>query len=241
MFPALLQCGPVWRALAAAVLAVALPAFGAAEAADAPAADPPDAPAEPQGGARRNPTGWNLFSPCSDNCAIAVYTGPFIENSMADVLLYEPELPFTWDYNADDVLLAVSASRYAATLFGRIDIEPEIGFAHRLGRQNVSEVWAAVYARWRGFPWDHVVTTTTALSTGFNYAFSISEVERARAAPAEGEQLLHFFSPEITFALPSRPDVELLFRFHHRSGVFGLVSDTRGGAHYGTVGLRFRF
>ena len=29
---------------------------------------------------------------------------------------------------------------------------------------------------------------------------------------------MHFFSPEVTFALPSRPDVELLFRFHHRSG-----------------------
>jgi hypothetical protein len=52
---------------------------------------------------------------------------------------------------------------------------------------------------------------------------------------------MHFFSPEITFALPSRPDIELLFRFHHRSGVFGLVNDAFGGSQYGTVGLRLRF
>ena len=45
-----------------------------------------------------------------------------------------------------------------------------------------------------------------------------------------------FFAPEITFALPSRPNVELLLRFHHRSGVFGLVSDAWGGAQYATVG-----
>ena len=30
-------------------------------------------------------------------------------------------------------------------------------------------------------------------------------------------------------------------RFHHRSGVFGLVSDAWGGAQYATVGLRVFF
>ena len=52
---------------------------------------------------------------------------------------------------------------------------------------------------------------------------------------------MHFFSPEVTFALPSRPEVELLFRMHHRSGVFGVVSDAWGGAQYGAIGLRVRF
>ena len=52
---------------------------------------------------------------------------------------------------------------------------------------------------------------------------------------------MHFFSPEVTFALPSHPGTELVFRMHHRSGVFGLVSDAWGGAQYATVGLRIRF
>lgn len=188
-----------------------------------------------------NPTGWGLLSPCDDNCAVAVFAGPAVEDSMSDVLLKSPELPFTWDYRSDDHLIGITVSRHAATLFGHVDIEPEIGLGQRVGRQDETEIWGAVYARYRGFPWDHIVTTTAALSTGFNYASGVSEVENDRAGDEDGDRLLHYFSPEITFALPDRPDIELLFRFHHRSGVFGLVSDARGGAHYGTVGLRFRF
>jgi hypothetical protein len=52
---------------------------------------------------------------------------------------------------------------------------------------------------------------------------------------------MHFFSPEITLAAPSRPSVELVLRFHHRSGVWGLVSDAWGGAQYASVGVRVRF
>lgn len=197
--------------------------------------------AGPGWGSERNPTGWRLFSPCEDNCAVSVLAGPFVDESMADVLYKAPEVPFTWDYRSDDWLVGVAVSRHAATMFGQIDLEPEIGIARRLGRQNETEVWAALYARYRGFPWDEVVTTTAALSTGFSYATDVSEVEIDRAGEGEADRLLHYFSPEITFALPRRPDLELVFRFHHRSGVFGIVSDARGGAHYGTVGIRFRF
>jgi len=83
--------------------------------------------------------------------------------------------------------------------------------------------------------------TTAAVSTGLNYATGVSEVERERARDDQGARLMHFFSPEVTFALPQAPQYELLFRFHHRSGVFGLISDAWGGAQYGTIGLRVRF
>ncbi len=80
-----------------------------------------------------------------------------------------------------------------------------------------------------------------AVSTGMNWASEITDVEQDRANDGEGSQWMHFFAPEVTFALPSHPDTELLIRIHHRSGVFGLVSDAFGGAQYATVGLRFRF
>jgi hypothetical protein len=192
-------------------------------------------------GADDRPERPRFFGPCDGDCAITFYAGPFIEDSMADILLKSPQPPLAWDYRGDDGIVAVAASRRLATILGQIDLEPELGFGQRLGRQSEREIWAALFARYRGFPWDEHVVTTMALSTGFNYATGISAVERERADPAPGARLLHFFSPEVTFAHPSRPDVELIFRFHHRSGVFGLVSETRGGAHYGTVGLRFRF
>jgi len=66
--------------------------------------------------------------------------------------------------------------------------------------------------------------------------------EPKRGSLRPGDVLgMHFFSPELTFALPRAPGTELLFRFHHRSGVYGLISDAHGGAQYGTVGLRLRF
>lgn len=160
---------------------------------------------------------------------------------MADVLYKAPELPLSWDYRSDDWLLGITVSRLAATLLGHLDLEPEFGLARRFGRQDETEAWAALYARYRGFPWDGTIVTTAAISTGFSYASDVSDIEADRAGNGQADRLLHYFSPEITLALPSRPDLELIFRFHHRSGVFGVVSDARGGAHYGTIGLRFRF
>jgi hypothetical protein len=185
---------------------------------------------------------WGLFGPCDGNCALAIYAGSYVENSMNDVLISAPELPFTWDYNGADRFAGIALSRRVATLWSRVDIEPEIGFGRRFGRQEgVYEVWAALYGRYRGFPWDRYVETSIALSTGLNWASEITDTEIERAQDDEGAQLHHFFSPEITFALPQHPDVELLFRFHHRSGVVGLVNDAGGGSQYGTVGLRWRF
>jgi hypothetical protein len=181
-----------------------------------------------------------LFVPCRGDCAVAVYWGSWVEDSMTD-LVTGPESPFAWSYR-DDHLAAVAVSREAGQAFrGRLRFEPEVGVGRRFGEQDETEVWGALFVRYRGFPWDSVVVTSVALSTGVNYATGISEMERDRARDDEGSRWMHFFSPEITLALPSRPEIELLFRLHHRSGVFGLVSDAWGGAQYGTVGLRIRF
>jgi hypothetical protein len=189
------------------------------------------ATAEPVGG---------LFAPCRGDCAAAVYWGTYVDDAMTD-LVTDPESPFAWSYR-DDHLVAVAVSREVGQAFrGRLRFEPELGVGRRFGEQDETEVWGALFVRYRGFPWDDVVVTSFALSTGLNYASAISEMERDRARDDEGSQLMHFFSPEITLALPSRPEIELMFRMHHRSGVFGLVSDAWGGAQYGTIGLRIRF
>lgn len=189
-----------------------------------------------------NPPFWGLFGQCAGDCALAIYSGSYIENSMNDVLLSEPELPFTWNYEQADRFVGVALSRRTGTILYRVDVEPEIGFGRRFGRQEgVYEVWAALYGRYRGFPWDKYLETSIALSTGFNWASEVTPVEVERSQDDEGAHLHHYFSPEITFALPQHPEVELMFRFHHRSGVFGLVNDAHGGSQYGTVGLRWRF
>jgi hypothetical protein len=193
------------------------------------------------GDAARAWTPARLFDPCDGTCGIAVYAGDYVEEGMNELLFTDPETPLTWDYQ-DDHIAAISASRDVARFWrDRIHVEPELGFGKRFGMQEEYEVWGAVFFRYHGFPWDDVLMTTFAVSTGLNWSSDISAVEQERAKDDTGARWMHFFSPEITFALPSRSDIELLLRFHHRSGVFGLVNDAFGGAQYGTVGVRVRF
>jgi hypothetical protein len=178
--------------------------------------------------------------PCAGNCATAIYAGWYVDDSLGDVLFASPSLPVSWHYRGDHIV-ATAISRRAATLWGHVDVEPEFGVAQRFGDQSETEVWGAAFFRYRGFPWDDRLVTTVAVSTGMNYATGISAREAERARDGEGARWMHFFSPEVTFALPRAPQYELMFRMHHRSGVFGLVSDAWGGAQYGTIGLRVRF
>jgi hypothetical protein len=184
---------------------------------------------------------FGILSPCRGDCAIAVYGGRYVEDSMSELLVTSPKPPQSWDFPEDDRIVALAASRRMGRFWTHFTLEPEVGLAQRLGRQEATEVWGAVFVRYHGFPWDGVLVTTAAVSTGLNWADKVTDVERDRAKDDEGSNLMHFFAPEITFAAPSRPDVQLLLRFHHRSGVFGLVSDAWGGAQYATVGLRVFF
>lgn len=181
-----------------------------------------------------------LTAPCRMDCAVAVYAGNYVQTSLGRALVTSPEFPIAWDYQNDHIV-AIAASRTVSEWWSRVTVEPEVGIAQRYGDQDETEVWGAFFFRYHGFPWDKWLVTTAAISTGLNYATDISEKEQDRARDGQGSKLMHFFAPEITFAAPSNPDVQLLFRFHHRSGVFGLVSDAFGGAQYGTVGLRLRF
>jgi hypothetical protein len=183
----------------------------------------------------------DLFKPCGGDCGAAIYAGTYVEDSMSDLLLTSPQSPTHWDYGDNDHIVATAVSREVLRFWKRWTLEPEAGIARRFGRQEATELWGGAFFRYRGFPWDDIVLTTAAVSTGLNWATEVTTVEKDRADDDVGSQWMHFFAPEITFAAPSRPNVELLIRFHHRSGVFGLVSDAQGGAQYLTAGIRVRF
>ena len=182
----------------------------------------------------------DLFAPCAGDCAVAVYSGVYIQDSMTD-LWSSPSFPWDWNYASEDHLIATTVSRVTWEFWRHWTMEPELGIGQRYGREGATELWGALFFRYHGFPWDRYLLTTMAISTGMNWASEVTYVEQDRANDGEGSQWMHYFAPEVTFALPSHPNTELLFRIHHRSGVFGLVSDALGGAQYATVGLRFRF
>jgi hypothetical protein len=177
---------------------------------------------------------------CGGGCSLMVFGGVNVGTSLDTIALKEQLSPDEWDFG-ESYFLGVNASRRIASLFDAIDLEGELGAGQRFGALDETEVWGALYLRYTAFPWNRFLRTTIAVNTGLNYATETTLLERENSPDGDGDRLLHYFGPEVTFALPSHPLNELVFRFHHRSGAFGIVSDTEGGEQFATVGFRRRF
>lgn len=167
----------------------------------------------------------------------------FAGSSVADGKLRDIAVaPWTGSWG-DDTLLG-GAAGYRLTRFWRFFmLDAELGGAYRFGDTEGGEFWAAAYVRYDGFPWTNYVYTTFGLSMGPNYVTRLPQVERGTDARPEPNQshFLNFFSPELTFALPSRPDREIAIRYMHRSGIFGTFNGVYEGANSLVVGFRMRF
>lgn len=186
--------------------------------------------------------GWRFispFDPCEMNCTFTVYGGKYIKTPMTDIFIKLKEPPWDWK-TKDSGLVAGAFNREILTFGDRAAFETEIGVGKRFGSQDEWELWGALYARWKKFPWHDYLRTTVAVSTGVNWASDISRIEDEKST--HNSKVLHFLSPEITFGLPSQPNLDLIFRFHHRSGgELGLFNKTGGGSQYQTVGIRYRW
>jgi hypothetical protein len=184
-------------------------------------------------------------------CAGTLYLGILNntnQSSMFGLSRFVP--PYAYHFG-DSYFVGGSLSRTIAEIGPYISYELEAGAGQRLGSLHEEEVWLALYGRWRYFPWNDYVRTTVAASTGINYASAIPQYEVFYSSNNQGNRLLHYFSPEVTFGLPSMPDTDFVIRNHHRSGggkYFGnnfplygsLFHGVEGGAQYLTFGVRQR-
>ena len=170
-----------------------------------------------------------------------VFAGQSVNTNVQDIF-FKGISPTGWGYDEGGIVGA-AASRRIATLYRAFDIEAEFGAAKRFGHQQEGEFWGAMYVRYTAFPWNKYLYTTLALSTGLNYATGISDFEKehSKLTPKAGTHIQHYFSPELTFALPEHKDRQLVVRLHHRSGAWGIVSGAMSGSTYLTVGVRAWF
>lgn len=142
----------------------------------------------------------------------------------------------------EDSHLAGVATSYAyRRVWGdRIDLEVEGAVIKHFGLQEHVEVTVVpLAARWRRFPWRHVVRTSLGVGGGLSYAGRppAAEIE----VRGDAEQLLFHWYLEATAGPPQQP-WEGALRLHHRSGGFGILgTQGRVGSDFLTVGLRWRF
>lgn len=152
--------------------------------------------------------------------------------------------PFSAQKRLDIFLVAAAANKklYKGTYF---DIEAEAGvgyqFSDSLPGNDSPQIWGAAYLRYKYFPWNKFVYTTVAINTGVSYSFNETAFEAFEGRADGTRKLLHYLAPEITFSLPDRRDWELVFRLHHRSGIYGILGCSSCGTNVVSVGVRKHF
>ncbi len=107
-------------------------------------------------------------------------------------------------------------------------------------RQDYLELTAAVLIRFEHFPWNHLLRTTIAGGDGLSYATEGPIIEE-ELKNGQRRRLLNYLTFELTLDLPWVEGLELSYRIHHRSGVFGLFGGARGASDFYLWGLRYRF
>jgi hypothetical protein len=120
--------------------------------------------------------------------------------------------------------------RKSLTLEGEGIVAYHYGEIHNV-IQHFGEFVASLNLRYR-LPWDKYLITTFAAGEGLSYATESLEGE-------ENRRLMNYLMFEATFAMAQYPDVNLVYRMHHRSGIWGGLG--LGGSNYYTFGLRYRF
>lgn len=163
--------------------------------------------------------------------SLFLYVGQYSSNRFNQIVRFNADFESSW-------VAVAGVSRELMTLGPHLVIEGEGQLGQHWGQQSHQEINGLVAFRWTRFPWNETVPTSVAYASGLSFAFQRPNIEQRR--DQEAERLLKYLMVELEAGLPHRPDLSLFFRIHHRSGVFGILSDARGSNFVG-FGIRNRF
>jgi hypothetical protein len=85
------------------------------------------------------------------------------------------------------------------------------------------------------------IVESFAVGEGLSYANTDPNFEKQLHDDKDANDLLNYLAFEFVFKLPQVQNTKLIYRLHHRSGVFGLFDDITGGSNYLSFGLRHKF
>ena len=99
-----------------------------------------------------------------------------------------------------------------------------------------------IMARWSNFPWSDTIRTTFGFGGGLSFATDVPSIEKKPSEPnGDYSKVQHYLAVEATFALPKHKDWQLVYRLHHRSGVFGVMQSDNVGNTAVQIGIRHYF
>lgn len=110
---------------------------------------------------------------------------------------------------------------------------------HGHNQHTIYEINPYLSFRWANWPWNKYLPTSLAIGEGISYDSSISALERR--SNENTKRLLNYLMLEATFALPNHPQLQLVARIHHRSGMFGVYHAGNTGSNVIGGGIRYLF
>ncbi|MBF0201501.1 MAG: hypothetical protein HQK66_09355 [Desulfamplus sp.] len=139
---------------------------------------------------------------------------------------------------------SLNISRRIMPLWSHFTLEAEGILAlhhgrHKYGTQQYIEGVMALLLRYEKFPWNHIIPTSMAIAEGLSLTSSLSE--REVQSRDKSRRFLNYLGVEFAITHPGYPDYSLVYRIHHRSGIFGLFDGIEGASDFYLLGIRYRF
>jgi hypothetical protein len=144
------------------------------------------------------------------------------------------------NFDKDYTFAALAVSRKIYSLTKYIDLEVEGQALKHMGKQYQEEFNLFLVARWLTFPWNKYINTTFAFGDGLSYSPETAKLEEL-LYKEKTAHLLNGIMFEWTFDVPGYTGWSFVWRFHHRSGAFGLFEGVYGAANSMGIGLKYRF
>jgi hypothetical protein len=167
-----------------------------------------------------------------DDTRYAIFVGRHTDTRYLQILKLKT------DFQASHIAW-VGLARRLMTFGDYRHLEAELNVGQHWGMQNHQELNALISHRWRRFPWDHYVDTSLAVGMGLSFASRHPPLEEREEQPPAVRRQAYMMN-DIEFSRVENPDLSLFLRIHHRSGIYGLISDSRGSNFVG-IGLRSSF
>jgi len=149
--------------------------------------------------------------------------------------IYAAEIAYTLDQSN-------LIRRFFKPLFDTVQIAGNLAYRHDYNHHdNVKEGNLYLIWRWTKFPWERYLSNSLAIGDGISYDSHPPFANREDNQPANNySKLLNYLMLEATFALPSTPQLQLVFRMHHTCTAWGTFPK-KADAGSTNVGLGIRY
>lgn len=158
------------------------------------------------------------------------------EFTKADEMLYSVELAYLLDYN--NIIRKIFHP-----IVDTVQIAGNIGLRYdQPHNDHMGEGDLYLVVRWTKFPWRDYLSSSFAIGDGISYLTHIPYTDRFTSSKSNDfRKLLNYLMLEMTFAMPSHPDWQLVARVHHRCTMYGVYGNSRGGSTNVGLGIRYYF